>query len=170
MIRDKQTLDRNLLLFSFLVLSNSLLLHKLPFTRLPWPSVSLGVCSNSRSLSQLFNHLILCHLLLLPSIFPSTRVVFSESALLIKWPKYWSFSFSITPSMNIHGWFPLGLVRSIFSPRESQEFSPAPQFESINSSALSLLFGPNLTSIQDYWKNLSFDYADFCPQRDVSAF
>ena len=52
----------------------------------------------------------------------------------------------------------------------TQEFSSAPQFESINSLALSLLYGPTLTSTQDYWKNHSFDYMDFCQQSDVSAF
>ena len=55
------------------------------------------------------NHLILCHpLLLLPSIFPSIRVFSNESVLHIRWPKYWSFSFSISPSVNIQNWFPLG--------------------------------------------------------------
>ena len=52
----------------------------------------------------------------------------------------------------------------------SQESSPAPQFESINSSALSLLYGPTLTSVHDYWKNYSFDYTDLWQQNDVSAF
>ena len=57
------------------------------------------------------NHLILCHpLLLLPSIFPSSRVFSKESVLHIRWPKYWSFSFSISSSMNIQDWFPLGLT------------------------------------------------------------
>ena len=56
------------------------------------------------------NHLILCYpLLLLPSVFPSTRVFSSESALCIRWPKYWSFSFSTPPSNEYKGWFPLGL-------------------------------------------------------------
>ena len=55
------------------------------------------------------NRLILCHPLLLPpSIFPSIRVFSNESALRIRWPKYWSFSFNISPSMNIQGWFPSG--------------------------------------------------------------
>ena len=55
------------------------------------------------------NHLILCHpFLLLPSIFPNIRVFYNESALQFKWPKYWSFSFSISPSVNIQDWFPLG--------------------------------------------------------------
>ena len=76
------------------------------------------------------NHLILCRpLLLLPSIFPSIRVFSNESALRIRWPKYWSFSFSISPSNEHPGlisfridWFVL------CSPRDSQESSPAPQF------------------------------------------
>ena len=60
---------------------------------------------------MLSNHLILCHpLLLLPSIFPSIRVFSSELALCIRWPGYWNFSFSISPSVNIQGWFPLGLT------------------------------------------------------------
>ena len=55
------------------------------------------------------NHLILCHpLLLLPSIFPSIRVFSNESALLIRWPKCWSFSFNISLPINIQDWFPLG--------------------------------------------------------------
>ena len=64
------------------------------------------------------NHLILCHpLLLSPSIFPSTRVLSNESVLRIRWPKYWSFTFSISPSVNIQDWFPLGWTGSPCSPR-----------------------------------------------------
>ena len=60
------------------------------------------------------NHLILCHpLLLLPSVFPSIRVFSNESALHIRWPKYWRFSFSLVLQMNIQGWFPFGLTGSI---------------------------------------------------------
>ena len=78
------------------------------------------------------NHLILCHLLLLlPLIFPSIRVFSKESALRIRWPKYWDFSFSISPSNEYSGlisfrmdWFDL------CSPRDSQESSPTPQFKS----------------------------------------
>ena len=62
-----------------------------------------------------FNHQILCRpLLLLPSIFPSIRAFSNEKVLHIRWPKYWSFSFSIGPSMSIQGWFPLGLTGLIF--------------------------------------------------------
>ena len=91
------------------------------------------------------NHLILCHpLLLLPSIFPSIRVFSNESALRIRWPKYWSFSFNISPSNEHQGLisFRDGLVGSPWSPRDSQESSPTPQFKRINSSALSFLYSP----------------------------
>ena len=94
------------------------------------------------------NHLILCHPLLLLSIFPSIRVFSNESALQIMWPKYWSFSFSISPSSDYSG--------LICTPRESQESSPTPQFKHINCSVLSLLYGPSLTSIYDYLENHNF--------------
>ena len=136
----------------------------------PWTSAcqaSLSITS-SQSLCKLMsiesvmpsNHLILCHpLLLLPSIFPSIRVFTNESALHIRWPKYWSFSFNISPSNEHSGLisFRMDLVGSPCSPRDSQESSPTPQFKSINSSALSFLHSPTLTSIHDYWKNCSFD-------------
>ena len=119
------------------------------------------------------SHLILCRpLLLLPPIPPSIRVFSNESTLLMKWPKYWSFSFSIIPSKEIPGlisfrmdWLDLLAVQGT-----SQESSPTPQIKSINSSALSLLYSPTLTSVHDYWKNYSFDYTDLCQQSDVSAF
>ena len=86
------------------------------------------------------SHLILCRpLLLLPPSPPSIRVLSSESALCMRWPKYWSFSFSIIPSKEIPGLIWDGLVGSPCSPRDSQESSPTPQFKSINSSALSFL-------------------------------
>ena len=79
-------------------LSDSLRPHGLQHTRLPCPSPTPGDCSNSCPLSVMpSNHLILGHpLLLLPSIFPSIRVFSNESVLCIRWPKYWSFSFSIS--------------------------------------------------------------------------
>ena len=106
------------------------------------------------------NHLILCRpLLLLSSIFLSIRVFSNGSVLCIRWPKYWSFSFSTR------------LVRSLFCPRHSQESSPSPQFESIYSLVLSLFYSPTLTSIHDYWKkNHSLDYMDLCQQSNMSAF
>ena len=123
--------------------------------------------TNSRSLLKLMcielvmpsNHLILCHPLLLPSIFPSIRVFSIESVLCIRWPKYWSFSFSISPFNEYSGLisFRIWLVGSPCSPRDSQESSPSPQFKSINSSALSFLHSPTVISIHDHWKNRSFD-------------
>ena len=117
------------------------------------------------------NHLILCHHLpLLPSVFPSIRVFSSESALCIRWPKYWSFSFSISPSNEHSGlisfridWFDLAVQGTLKS-------SAAPQFKSINSLVLSLLYDPILTSVHDFWKKHSFDCIDLCQQSDVSAF
>ena len=105
------------------------------------------------------NHLILCHpLLLLTSIFPSIRVFSKESVLRIRWLKYWSFSFSISPSSEYSGliyfrmdWLDLLIVQG------TQESSPTPQFKSISSLALSFLYSPTLTSIHDDWKNHSFD-------------
>ena len=105
------------------------------------------------------NHLILCHpLLLLPSIFPSIRVFSSESALRIRWPKYWSFSFNISPSSEhprlisfTMDWLELLAVQGTL------ESSPTLQFKSINSSALSFLYSPTLTCIHEQWKNHSLD-------------
>ena len=85
------------------------------------------------------NHLVLYRpLLLLPSILPSIRVFSNELALHIRWPKYWSFSFSTTPFRIdfLSDW----LVWSSCSPRDSQESSPTPQFKIINSSVLSFRY------------------------------
>ena len=108
-------------------------------------------------------HLILCRpLLLLSSIFADIRVFSNESALCIRWPKHWSFSISSSNeysgliSFRIE-WLELLAVRGTL-----KESSPAPQFKSINSLVLSLLYAPALTSIHDYWKSHSFDYTDLC--------
>ena len=112
------------------------------------------------------NHLILyCPLLLLPSIFPSIRVFSNESVLHIRWPKYGSFSFSISPSNEYSGLISFRmhwLVGSPCSPRDSQESSPTPQFKSVNSLVLCFLYSLTLIAIYDYWKNHSFDYTDIC--------
>ena len=105
------------------------------------------------------NYLILCQSLLLsPSIFPSIRVFSNESVLHIRWPKYWSFSFSISPFNEYSGLISFRMDRwiSLQSKGLSESF-PTPQFKSINSSALIFLYSPTLTSICDYWKNHSFD-------------
>ena len=107
-----------------------------------------------------YSHLILCRpLLLWPPIPPSIRVFFNESTFRMRWPKYWSFSFRMIPSKEIPGLISLqnGLVGSPCSPRDSQESFPTPQFKSINSSVLSFLHSPTLTSIHDHWKNYSLD-------------
>ena len=135
----------------------------------PWTAArqaSLSI-TNSQSLLKLMsiesvmpsNHLILCPLLLLPSIFPSIKVFSNESVLCIRWPKYWSFSFNISPSNEYTGlisfkmdWLALLAVQGTL-----QESSPIPQFQRINSSALSFLYSPTLISIHVHWKNHSFD-------------
>ena len=83
----------------------------------------------------------------------------NESVLCIRWPKYWSFSFSISPSNEYSGpiffrmdWLDLLAVQGTL-----KESSPTPQFKSINSSVLSFLYSPTLTSVHDYWKNHSLD-------------
>ena len=118
------------------------------------------------------NHLILCHpLLLLPSIFPTIRVFSNKSVLCIKWPKYWSFSFSISLSDEHPG--PISFRRDwldLLAVQGTLKSSLAPQFKSINSLVLSFLYSPTLTSKHDYWKNHSFDYVDLCRLSDVFAF
>ena len=126
----------------------------LSFT-ISWSSLKLMSMSVMPS-----NHLILCRPhLLLPSIFPSIRVFSNKSVLRISWPKYWSFSFSISPSSEYSelisfrmDWLDLLAVQ-----RAPQESSPTPQFRSINSLMFRFLYSPSLTSIHDYWKNYSFD-------------
>ena len=97
------------------------------------------------------NHVILCRPLLLPSIFPSIRVFSNESVLHIRWAKYWSFSFSISPSSGYLGlisfridWLDLLAVQGTL-----KRFYPTLQFKCINSSALSFLYSPTLTSIHN---------------------
>ena len=135
----------------------------------PWTAAcqaSLSI-TNSQGLLKLmsiesvmpYSHLILCcPLLLLPSIFPSIRVFSKESTLRIKWPKYWRFSFSISPSNEYSGlisfrmdWFDLlavhGILKSLLQHRSSKH----------HSLALNFLYGPTLTSIHNYRKSPSFD-------------
>ena len=102
------------------------------------------------------NHLIFyLPLLLLPSSFPSIRVFSNESGLLIRWPKYWSFSFSISPSNECTGLISFMIDCSDLLVVQGNLKSLLRQFKSINSLALSLLYGPTLTSIHDCWKNHS---------------
>ena len=153
---------------------NSLQPHEVQHARLSYSSTNTQSLLKLMSIESVMpsSHLILCHsLLYLPSIFPSIRVFPNESVLLrIRWAKYWSFSFSISlsePWMNPERIFRVDflkdkLVWSPCCPRDSQESSPTPQFESISSLVLSFLYGPTLTSIHDYWKNHSFGSTDLC--------
>ena len=145
-------------------MSDSLWPHGLQQTWLPCPSLSTRVCSNSCPLSQW------CHPVIsscvtpfssCPQFFPSIRSLPMSQLFMSGGQSIGaSASASVLP-LNIHGWFPLDwLVWSPCHPRHSQEFSPAPQFESVSSSTLSLLYGPTFTSIHDYRKNHSFDYMD----------
>ena len=137
----------------------------------PWTAAhqaSLSIINSQSSLKFMSiklvmpsNRLILCHpLFLLPSIFRSIRDFPSEPVLCIKWPMYWSFSFSISPSDEYSGlisfgidWFDLFATQGTL-----QESSPTPQFKSINSLALSFLYGPTLKSIHELLeKKHSFD-------------
>ena len=116
----------------------------------PWTAAhqaSLSITSSQSLLKHMSiksvmpsNHLIHCHPLLLPSIFPSIRVFSNESVLCIRWPKYWSFSFNISPSNEYSGLISFRI--DLFDPtavQGIQDSSPQPQFKSINS-ALSLLW------------------------------
>ena len=118
-VRSQESNSTLLLLFSLLVMSDSLPPHGLQHARIPCPPSSPRVCSNMSIESVMtFNHLILCRsLLYLLSIFPASGS-FPESALLIRWPRYWSFSFSISPSNEYSGllsfrvdWFDLFVVQ-----------------------------------------------------------
>ena len=105
------------------------------------------------------SHLILCcPLLLMPSIFPSIRIFSNESFLCIRWPKYWSFCFSISPSMSTQDWSPLGWTGwiSLQAKGLSRVFSNTTvQKHQFLGAQLSL--GSTLTSIHDYWKNRRLD-------------
>ena len=146
-------------LSSVTVISYSLRPHGLQQTRPPCPSPSPRVCSDSCPSSQW------CHPTVSSSVIPFSSCLqsfpasgsFPKTWLHIRWPKYWSFS--VSPSSEYSGlisfridWFNLLAIQGTL-----QESSLTPQFKSINSSMLSLLYGPTLTSIHDYWKNHSFD-------------
>ena len=135
----------------------------------PWTAAcqaSLSI-TNSQSLLKVMstepvissNHLILCYPPpFLPSIFPKIRVFFNESALHIRQPKYWSFSFIISPSNEYSGLISLGLTGwiSLQSKGLSRVFSNT-TVQKHQFLVLSFLYGPILTSIHGYCKNHSFD-------------
>ena len=118
-----------------------------------------------------FNHLILCHPLLLHSIFPSIKVFSNVSALLIRWPKYWSFSLSDNLSNDYSCLISFKIEwLDLFAVQGTLKSSPTPQFRIISCSAFCLLYGPALTTICDHWEAHSLDYMDLCQQSNVSAF
>ena len=139
-----------------------------PWTAACQASLSLTISQNLLKLKSiesviLSNHLILCHpLLLLPQSSPAS------GSFPISWPfASGSQSTGASASASVQWIFRVDFLYDwlVWSPccsRDSQESSLAPQFESINSSALSLLFGPTLLSVHDYWKNHSSDYTDLC--------
>ena len=132
----------------------------------PCPSPTPGACSNSCPLSRW------CHTTI------SSSVVLFFSYLnsypnqgLFQWVSYLHQVARVLELQNIiQDWFPLGLTGLIFfQSKPSQKSSPTPQFKSINSSVLSFLYSPTLTSIHNYWKNHTFDF-DLCQQINVSVF
>ena len=148
----------------------------------PWTAThqaTLSITISQRLLRFMSNESVMlsnylnfcCLILLLTSVFPSIRVFSNESALHIRWTNYWSFSFSISPSNKYSGliafridWFDLLAVQGSLKSLSSTTIWKH-QF-----LGLSLLYGPTLTSVHDYWKNHSFDYMDFCQQSDISVF
>jgi len=155
-------------------MSESLWPHRLQHARLPCLSATPGACSNSCPLSQWYHPNISCSVSPFSSclqLFPAsgsfpTSQFFASGGQRIGV----STSASVLPK-NIQDWFPLGLlVWSSRSARDSQESSPTPQFKSINSLVISLLYSPTLTYIYDYWKHRSLDQMDICWQSNVSAF
>ena len=127
----------------------------------PWTAARQASLSttSSRSLLKLMslesvmpsNHLILCRpLLLLPPVPPSIRVFSNESTLRMRWPKYWSFSFSIIPSKEIPG-----LIS--FRMDWLDLLAPTPQLKASILQCSAFFHSPTLTSIHDCWKNHSLD-------------
>ena len=142
--------------------------------RMLWPSLSCRICSDSCPLSQW------CYLTISSSAVPFSSCPQSfpaSGSFLVNWP-FASAGRSIGASASasvlsvniivdfLEDW----PVWSPCSPGDSKESCTAPQFKSINYLVLSLLYGPTLTSVCDYWKKHSFDSTDLCWQRDVSGF
>ena len=169
--------------FQILCISSVQSLSHVPLFATPWTAAcqaSLSI-TNSRSLPKLMsiesamptNHLILCHpLLLLPSVFPNIRVFSNESALRIRWPKYWSFSFYVSPSNEHPGlisfrmdWLDLlavqGTLKSLL-----QHHSSKASILRCSTFFIVQLSHPYMTT----GKNHSLDQMDLCWQSNVSAF
>ena len=146
------------LFFSCQVMSDSLQPYGQQNTRLLCPPLFTRVCWNSCPfMPMLSNHRILCRpLLLLSSVFPRIRIFPTDQVAKVLELQHQSIQWIVRID-SIQDW----LVWSPCCPRDSQESFPAPQFKSIGSSTLGLLYGPTLTSVHDYWKNHSFDHMGF---------
>ena len=154
------------------VMSSCLWPHGLQHSRLPCPSLSPRVCSDSCPLNQWCHPPIsffVAPFSSCPQFCPASGS-FPVSWLFTSYGQNIGASASVLP-VNIQGWFSWRLTDliSLLSKALSRVFSNT-KSESINSSALSLLYGWAVTSIHDYWKSHSFDYTDLCRQSDVSAF
>ena len=154
--------------FSHSIMSDSLWPHGLEHTRLPCPSSTPRVYSNLCPLGWWWHPIILSSVIPFSSCRQSFPVSgsFKMSQFLVSGGQSIgvSASASILP-VNIQDWFPLGWTGWI-----SLQSKGLSQFKSINSSMLSFLYSPTLTSIHDYWKNHSLDQIDICWQITVSAF
>ena len=146
--------------FSCSIMSNSLRPYESQHARPPCPSPTPGVHSDSRPSSQWCHPVISSSVIPFsscPQSFPASKS-FPMSQLFIWGGQSTGVSaLASCPPKNSQGWSPSEWTGSPCSPRDSQESSPAPQFKSINSSALSLLHSPTFTSIHDHWKNRSLD-------------
>ena len=155
-------------------MSNSLLPHESQHVRPPCPSPAPGVYPNSCASSWW------CYPAISSSVVPSPPapspcrhqglfqwVNSSHEVAKVLMFQLQHQSFQWTSRTDL---LQNGLVGSPCSPRDSQESSPTPLFKSINSSALSFLHSPTLTSIHDHWKNHSLDWTDLCWQSNISAF
>ena len=150
--------------FSCSVVSNPLWPHGLQHARPPCPSPTPRVYPNSCLLSQWCHPIISSSVVPFsscPQSFPASGSFPMSQFFASGGQSTWaSASASVLP-MNIQDWFPLGLTGLIsLRSKGSHESSPAPQFKSINSLELSLLYGPTFTSIHDYWKNHCLAYTD----------
>ena len=149
------------------MVSDSLRLHELQHVRLPCPSLSPGVCSNSCPSSRW------CQPTISSSVIPFSLCLqsFPASGSFLMSRLFASWSFTLVLPMNIQGWFPLGLTGLISLKSKgllrvfSRKTVRKHQFFGCH-----LLYGPTLTSVHDCWKNHSFDYTDLCRQSDVAAF
>ena len=110
------------------------------------------------NIGDAIHHLILCHPLLnTPSNFPRIRVFSNESVLCIRWPKYWSFNFNISPSNEYSGLISFGMNWLILQSKGLSRVFSNTTVQKHQFFSIQLFYNPTLTSIHDYWKNHSFD-------------